>query len=417
MPESLDTPSALLLLPSPTSFDYDKVKEAFEPTISGVMMKLSTAVKESNHTASVDIALGIPDLLSNRNKPQAKIFKDLQHCLSSIYALIGAIAAARDLELDSPGGIDVRVVFVDYSPGTQIERQPERQSQFGPLLDMLSLAASDRRWDHVFYPDNEVGKILANCFLGCLSESSDLRDRMAAVTANASWKVSGSIFNFDNSPGPLVGIQLLIYSSQRSNLIQDEECRTQLLSTPHFSVAVGGTFDHLHLGHKLLLTATALVLEPFHKSDDTHERVMYIGITGDALLVNKKFSEFLEGWEDRYQSTAAFLSSIMSFSAHPPQIERVNERTIDMKILPRLSLKFVEITDPFGPTITEEDITALVVSAETHSGGAAVNDKRVEKGWNKLVVFEVDVLQSDASIDSKISSTDIRRRRMGLAKV
>lgn len=153
-------------------------------------------------------------------------------------------------------------------------------------------------------------------------------------------------------------------------------------------------------------------------SNDSHERVMYIGITGDALLVNKKFSEYLESWEVRYQSTAAFLSAIMSFSAQTsPQIERVNERTIDMKILPQVSLKFVEITDPFGPTITEEDITALVVSAETHSGGEAVNDKRVEKGWNKLAVFEVDVLQSDASIDSKISSTDIRRRRMNLAKV
>lgn len=181
---------------------------------------------------------------------------------------------------------------------------------------------------------------------------------------------------------------------------------------------MGGTFDHLHLGHKLLLTATALALEPMRQPDEAIERVMYIGITGDALLVNKKYAEFLEGWEQRYQSTASFLSAIMSFSADSnPQIERVNEKSVVMKILPQVALNFVEITDPFGPTITEEDISALVVSAETHAGGAAVNDKREEKGWEKLAVFEVDVLQSDASIDSKISSTDIRRRRMNLAKV
>lgn len=154
------------------------------------------------------------------------------------------------------------------------------------------------------------------------------------------------------------------------------------------------------------------------KPGDKLDRVMYIGITGDALLVNKKYAEFLESWEERYQRTASFLSSIMHFTPeYPMKIERVNEKAVNVTHLRRLVVKFVEITDPFGPTITEEDITALVVSAETHSGGAAVNDKRAEKGWSKLEVFEVDVLQSDANLDSKISSTDIRRRRMDRAKV
>lgn len=208
MPEALDTPSALLLLPSSASFDYEKVKSAFEPTVSDVMMKLSKAVKETNRLASVDIALGIPNLLSSSNKPQARMFKDLQHCLSSMYTLIGAVAAARDIELDSPGGIDVRIIFVDCShSGTpQTARlQPERQSQFGPLLDMLSLAASGRRWDHVFYPDHEVGKILANCFLECAGgKSKDYRNCTAAVTTSASWNVPDSIFNLEDSQVPSV---------------------------------------------------------------------------------------------------------------------------------------------------------------------------------------------------------------------
>jgi phosphopantetheine adenylyltransferase len=85
----------------------------------------------------------------------------------------------------------------------------------------------------------------------------------------------------------------------------------------------------------------------------------------------------------------------------------------------------VEIWDPYGPTITEESLTALVVSKETASGGAAVNDERAKKGWKSLAIFEVDVLQTgevtdvmDANnFELKISSTDIRRRRMNLAKV
>lgn len=91
---------------------------------------------------------------------------------------------------------------------------------------------------------------------------------------------------------------------------------------------------------------------------------------------------------------------------------------------PKLLLKFVEINDPFGPTITEESITALVVSGETRKGGAAVNDKRVEKGWRELEVFEVDVLSAedaegvdgnevqkvDDEFKNKLSSTSIRER-------
>lgn len=180
------------------------------------------------------------------------------------------------------------------------------------------------------------------------------------------------------------------------------------------------------MGHKLLLTATALVLEPLEEADQRRDRILTAGITGDALLVNKKYAEFLESWEDRYQSTASFLASIMVFSGgRTPQLERTwgsgpNEKTVKMRVRPNLIFNFVEIVDPFGPTITMEDISALVVSEETHSGGEAVNNKRKEKGWEVLGAFEVDVLQAgatEANIDSKISSTDIRRRRMNLAKV
>lgn len=90
------------------------------------------------------------------------------------------------------------------------------------------------------------------------------------------------------------------------------------------------------------------------------------------------------------------------------------------------TIDYTCIADPYGPTITNERISALVVSAETRAGGKAVNDKRAEKGWAELDVFEVDVLDAqpgtgeddvggrdrpqDTTLESKISSTEIRRR-------
>ena len=89
-------------------------------------------------------------------------------------------------------------------------------------------------------------------------------------------------------------------------------------------------------------------------------------------------------------------------------------------------MRCVNIPDPFGPTITEEDIGAIVLSGETRGGGAAINKKRTENGWKGLDVFEIDVLEpykeGDDDGDSewekdpedfsaKISSTEIRKRR------
>src|SRR5271155_5418504 len=50
------------------------------------------------------------------------------------------------------------------------------------------------------------------------------------------------------------------------------------------------------------------------------------------------------------------------------------------------------INNPFGPTVTDAAITALVISAETRAGGTAVNDRRRAQGWAPLDIFEVDVL-------------------------
>lgn len=220
---SINSRSALLLLPSPVSFDYEMVKGTLEPSLSDVMTKLSETVKGSNRIVAVDIALGVSALLSPSNRPNSRIFKGLQHYLANIYTLIGAVAAARDIELDSPGGIDARVVFIDYSPAdhrSSMPLQSRTRSQFGPLIDMLSLATSGRRWDHVFYPNNDAGKTMFNSFAECVDHNSTLRDRIVAAATPASsgqdWAVSDSVLQAEDEDGEHVpvGSSCIRYSNR-----------------------------------------------------------------------------------------------------------------------------------------------------------------------------------------------------------
>ncbi len=48
---------------------------------------------------------------------------------------------------------------------------------------------------------------------------------------------------------------------------------------------MGGTFDYIHCGHKLLLSAALLLLKPGCK--------LTLGLTGDELLKNKKNKEVM----------------------------------------------------------------------------------------------------------------------------
>jgi len=171
------------------------------------------------------------------------------------------------------------------------------------------------------------------------------------------------------------------------------------------------------------LTMTVFAVDEVAEDNQT-ERSATIGITGDQLLVNKKHAEVLESWSDRQEAVRAFLDSILNFAPSPPTITTRNDpgpngKSVDLHYSDNLTVKCTEIQDPFGPTITDEQISALIISGETRSGGKAVNDKRKEKGWQELGVFEVDVLDAEEELEgseakegfgSKLSSTAIREK-------
>lgn len=276
-------------------------------------------------------------------------------------------------------------------PPEDVVRESELQ---GPAIDLHTLANSPRPWGTVYSVECEEGEGLLKNFLNSSKENRAVK------------RVRGGIVSVDASAPSATPIK----GAEKS--------------TKHLSVAVGGTFDHLHIGHKLLLTMFAFVLNRPSAVPKQEASTLTIGITGDALLVNKKFAQHLESWGDRQRAVHDFLSSIIYFGQDEGEsrITELNEpgpngHAVHVAYPSKLVIKYVEISDPFGPTITEESISALVISLETRSGGSAVNDKRAEKGWAPLEVFEVTVLDAseDESIDetfqSKLSSTEIRRRR------
>lgn len=145
-------------------------------------------------------------------------------------------------------------------------------------------------------------------------------------------------------------------------------------------VAVGGTFDHLHDGHKILLTAAIFLAK----------KTLIIGVTGHELLKNKKYLEYLESYDTR--------------------VGRVRELLKNVR--PGFIPDVYEINDVCGPTAKIEDIDALVVSMESSKGATFVNKVRSDLGWKKLNVYTISVVggSDPESFEDKLSSTAFREQ-------
>ena len=142
-------------------------------------------------------------------------------------------------------------------------------------------------------------------------------------------------------------------------------------------VAMGGTFDVLHNGHKELLREAFAV-----------GRKVVIGVTSD---------EFAR-------------------SLHKPhKVDPYAKRRMDLELLLKrwgtlARARIVPIQDRYGPTVEVSNIDALVVSRRTTKTAYEINAKRKRRGLRPLEIVPIELLLADDR--RPISSTRIRRGKI-----
>ncbi|KAK8073091.1 phosphopantetheine adenylyltransferase 1 [Apiospora saccharicola] len=396
-----ELPSLLLLPPPPRPAGPLELSAAYRPTLKSVISKLRSS--KSPNGSTLIIALIAPVLSGQFRRHKSLVWSEQQSILAGIYSLISLVCSQLSVatEVDGgPGSVDARVVLVDHDVTKRISEDFKLaiEPNSTVVVQLATFVAAYHPWKQIFSASTEAGHQQLTNYLRMYEGVQTLnQEQLIAVDGG------------------------LTLNTQSLESVQEARSTT----TPHSVVCLGGTFDHLHPGHKLLLTAAILLLKvPDEGSSESCSFV--VGITGDELLKNKKYAEFVQPWEDRAMSVIEFLSSMLELQkqgwkrgAAPKIIKKDGEITALFRS-GTISVSCVQIQDAFGPTITQENMDALVVSGETRSGGAAVNAKRTEQGWHPLQIFEVDVLSAEEITDeptktenfaSKISSTAIRKMR------
>ncbi|KAK6731710.1 hypothetical protein RB195_007897 [Necator americanus] len=167
-------------------------------------------------------------------------------------------------------------------------------------------------------------------------------------------------------------------------LIGEETLQDPSITIPKYKkVVLGGTFDRLHNGHKVLLSKAALLAS---------ESVV-CGVTDKAMIEKKSLWELIEPVSTRIEAVEDFIAD-------------VSDSVVCLA---------EPIEDPFGPSTRIPDLEAIVVSKETIKGGEAVNRMRKEKNMSELVMITIDLLEAidDVLKETKISSSSRRREDLG----
>ncbi|MBS7635420.1 phosphopantetheine adenylyltransferase [Candidatus Bathyarchaeota archaeon] len=138
-------------------------------------------------------------------------------------------------------------------------------------------------------------------------------------------------------------------------------------------VAVGGTFDELHKGHKVLL------ITAFKYGEN-----VWIGLCTDEFAKKLRKNHEIASYEDRAKELADFLNDL-----------GVSDRA-----------KIIPLSDPYGPAATSAVIEAIVVSKETEPRARELNSLRLGNGLKPLKIIVIDMVPAEDQIP--ISTTRIR---------
>ncbi|WP_456481436.1 phosphopantetheine adenylyltransferase [Methanopyrus sp.] len=137
-------------------------------------------------------------------------------------------------------------------------------------------------------------------------------------------------------------------------------------------VAVGGTFDRLHPGHRRLLSVAL----------ELGDRVV-IGVTTDSF-VREEGKRGVQPFEERVRAVRRF----------------VEEKGASDRV------EIVPLEDRYGTTLEDEELDAIVVSPETEPVALKINELRRKHGLPPLSIVVVPfVLDGDGR---RISSSRLR---------
>ncbi|MCL4375155.1 pantetheine-phosphate adenylyltransferase [Patescibacteria group bacterium] len=149
------------------------------------------------------------------------------------------------------------------------------------------------------------------------------------------------------------------------------------MSYKYRHLVVGGTFDRLHLGHRVL------ILRAFQLAD----RVT-IGITSDNFVRNKAGRAVILPMEKRKQTVINFLAQ-----------KKIAGRS-----------RFFILNNIYGITKTEKNIDAILVTRETKSNASLIN--RWRRG-HRLAPLCIEIIDLIKSADRKI----IRSQRIRAGQI
>lgn len=139
------------------------------------------------------------------------------------------------------------------------------------------------------------------------------------------------------------------------------------------TVAVGGTFDEFHKGHRALL----------QKAFEVGEHVL-IGLSSDDFAKKIRKSHRIATYDERLGNLEHFLRR--------------------MNVLDRAEITL--LNDPYGVTLSRGCVESIVVSHETEPRAYEINEKRKMKGLPSLNVIVIKMVPAEDKVP--ISTTRIR---------
>jgi pantetheine-phosphate adenylyltransferase len=141
-------------------------------------------------------------------------------------------------------------------------------------------------------------------------------------------------------------------------------------------VAVGGTFDELHKGHRALLL----------KAFEVGEKVL-VGLSSDEFAKNlgREKNHAIACYDKR-------LAELKEFLKRHNFLERA---------------EIIPLHDAYGVTLSQEGLDALVVSRETEYMAQEINKKREKKSLAPLNIVVIELVPAENYVP--ISTTRIRR--------